>query len=86
MMSYTCGEIQDRYSNAIRHTEGANWNGNASKAFLTFLINMWKHRCEVLHKIKEGMHELIVWQWHCTYNQNLVSYCLLVTSTCVRNH
>lgn len=57
IMSQKWGEIQDRYSETIGRTKGATQNENASKAFLTFSINMRKHRCEVLHKIKEGTQD-----------------------------
>jgi len=36
IMLYKWGEIQDKYSKKIGRTKGTNWNGNASKAFLTF--------------------------------------------------
>ena len=36
IISYKWGEIQNLYNKKIGRTKGASWDGNASKAFLTF--------------------------------------------------
>jgi len=57
IISFKWGEIQNQYNTKIGRTKGASWSGNISQAFLTFSQNMWKHRCEVLHKKKSGTQD-----------------------------
>jgi len=57
IISFKWGEIQARYDKRKDRTRGASWGGNTTRAFLTFSQNLWRHRCEVLHKLKSGTQD-----------------------------
>jgi len=57
IISFKWGEIQARHDKKRDRTRGASWSGNAARAFLKFSQNLWRHRCEVLHKIKNGTQD-----------------------------
>ena len=62
ILSKKWDEIQLKYDKKMhkkygRPPRGTKWSGHVSKLLLHYSITNWKHRCEVIHALKEGTDE-----------------------------
>ena len=57
--------LQNKYDQKMFEKKGrakrsTQWSGHVSKLLLQYSVTIWKHRCEVIHHLKEGTDEASV--------------------------